>query len=157
MQVDTQFNRTVWFAALSALPEPEFISSVSELVRDWTIKPLAVPQAGLGMLKLKDAALGEAFYLGEFPLVTAWLEVNSPDGRSSQGAAQVMGDNMELAEAHAVCDAILSGHLTGYQKIMAWVVQGMARREETQLERKRILAHTRVDFSLLDDVGEEVD
>ena len=118
-------------------------------------RPKSLPQTGLGMLKLNDSAFNEPFYLGEFPLSSAWLEITTNEGQHAEGAAQVMDDNLELTEALALCDAILSARLPGWQRVAAFVDLGMQRRNTIQEERKRMLAHTKVDFSLLDDVGDD--
>lgn len=148
-------ERTKWLAALTAIPSAELMVLTEELSKGWEIKPMSVPQSGLGMLKLNDTAFAEPFYMGEFPVASAWLKITTPDGHTAEGAAQVMDDRIEVAEAHALCDAILSGHLPGHDRVLTMVEKGLAIREETRLERKRILAHTQVDFSLLDDVADE--
>ena len=148
-------NRTTWVSALTVLPIDEVLALTARLSANWRIRPKSVPQTGLGMLKLNDSAFNEAFYLGEFPLASAWLEVRTADGQIAQGAAQVMDDRMELAEALALCDAILDGGLPGWEQVAVMVEKGLRVREAIQLERKRILAHTQVDFSLLDDVGDD--
>ena len=91
-------ERTSWVSALSALPTNELLSFTAELSIGWKIHPKSVPQSGLGMLKLKDGAFDEPFYLGEFPISSAWLEVTTPDGQLAEGAAQVMDVQVEVAE-----------------------------------------------------------
>lgn len=105
------------------------------------------------MLRLRDGALGEAFYLGEFPVSCAWLQLSLPDGRTAQGAAQILDDNMELVEAIAICDGILSANLPGENEILDALHRGMSIRNQTGKIRKHMLKNTRVDFSLLDATG----
>ncbi len=147
-------DRTQWVSALTAQPSDKLLAITAELSNDWSIRPKSLPQSGLGMLKLKDSAFEEPFYLGEFPLASAWLEIKTAEGVVVQGAAQVMDDRVEIAEALAICDAVLSAQLPGWEKIAELLEHGMARRKATQRERKQILASTQVDFSLLDDVGD---
>ena len=149
----TMIERTEWVSALKALPKKVLFDLTQELSEDWILRPKSLPQSGLGMMKLKDSAFNDAFYLGEFPISSAWLEVTTPDGSKAEGAAQVMDDNVELAEALALCDAVLSAELTGWKQVYNLVEQGVAICEKTKRERKLILARTRVDFSLLDNVG----
>ena len=149
-------ERTSWISALSALPGNELIGFTDKISETWTLHPKVVPQAGLGMLQLKDSAFNEAFYLGEFPLASAWLEVTTDDGQKAEGAAQVMDDRIQLAEALALCDAILSARLPGWEKVSMMIEKGLAVREATNKKRKMMLARTRVDFSLLDNTGNEV-
>jgi len=146
-------QRTAWVRALKALPTNNLLALTTKLSEDWTLRPKSVPQSGLGMMKLKDSAFNETFYLGEFPLATAWLEVTTADGHKAEGAAQVMDDRVEVAEALALCDAILSSKLPGWKQIYNMMEQGVAINERTNRERKMMLARTKVDFSLLDNVG----
>lgn len=148
-------QRTAWVSALKALPTNELLAFTKKLSVDWTLRPKSLPQSGLGIMKLKDSAFNEAFYLGEFPISSAWLEVTTPEGHKAEGAAQVMDDNVEIAEALAVCDAALSSELPGWKKVYSMVEQGFSLREKTNRERKMMLARTRVKFSLLDNVRDD--
>jgi len=154
MNNKTMIERTAWVRALKALPKKDLLDLTGELSEDWMLRPKSLPQSGLGMMKLKDGAFNDAFYLGEFPISSAWLEITTPDGSKAEGAAQVMDDNTELAEALALCDAILSSKLPGWEQIYNLVEKGIAITEKTNRERKMMLARTRVDFSLLDNVGD---
>jgi len=146
-------QRTAWVSALKALPTYNLLALTKKLSADWTLRPKSVPQSGLGMMKLKDSAFNEAFYLGEFPMSSAWLEVTTADGDKAEGAAQVMDDRVEVAEALALCDAVLSSQLPGWEKVYNLVEQGVAINKKSNRERKMMLARTRVDFSLLDNIG----
>ena len=146
-------QRTEWISALKVLPIDNLLALTTKLSENWILRPKSVPQSGLGVMKLKDTAFNEAFYLGEFPLATSWLEVTTPDGKKSEGAAQVMDDRVELAEALALCDAVLSSQLPGWEQVYNLVEQGVAINKKSNRERKMMLARTRVDFSLLDNVG----
>jgi len=150
-------NRTNWVSALKTLPINELISSTTELSESWTLRPKSLPQSGLGMLKIKESAFNEQFYLGEFCLSSAWLEVTTTEGLVAEGAAQVMDDRVELAEALALCDAILSAQLPGWEKVSTMVEKGLSLRKATETERKKMLANTLVDFSLLDDADKGQD
>lgn len=121
------------------------------------IRPTALPQAGLGMLKLRESAMGEVFYLGEFPMAQCQVSITTPQGQVAEGGAVVMDDCVERVECLAICDAVLNQHLCGWESVMALVEKGECLRRKIEADRKAILAHTRVDFSLLDDVGEGQD
>ena len=149
-------NRTNWVSALKTLPFNELLATTVELSADWTLRPKSIPQSGLGMLKIKECAFNEQFYVGEFCLSSAWLEVTTTDGQVAEGAAQVMDDRVELAEALALCDAILSAQLPGWENISSMIDRGLVIRESTNRERKQMLARTQVDFSLLDDANDKV-
>lgn len=147
-------ERSEWVCALKALPADEVISFASRLSADCMVRPKAMPQAGLGMLKLRESAFAQEFYLGEFPFASAWLEVTSQDGQVAEGAAQVMDDRQELAESLALCDAVLAGRLPGWEQVLTLIERGRAINVAAVRERKRMLACTQVDFSLLDDAEE---
>ena len=147
--------REEWLSALSAVPEAALDRVAQSFPNTWKIRPKALPQTGLGMLKMRDAALGDAFYLGEFPLATCWVTVTTDDCVTAEGAALLMDDRIERAEQLALCDAVLSAGLPGWEAVANLVAQGTRRRHEIQCERKSMLARTRVDFTLLDDVGDE--
>ncbi|MGC9518120.1 MAG: phosphonate C-P lyase system protein PhnG [Desulfuromonadaceae bacterium] len=148
-------ERSQWCSALQALPEKQILSLIKEMMSTWRVRPKVIPQAGLGMLKLKDSALCEPFYLGEFPLASAWIEVETADGTVAEGAAQIMSDHTELAEALALCDAVLAAQLPGWEQVAELLAEGVAIRARIAGERKQILSRTQVDFSLLDEVGGE--
>ena len=150
-----QVSREQWGSLLSSLPESRLKEVVDRVSSGWRIRPRAVPQSGLGMLKMKDSALNESYYLGEFPMSSCWLSVSTANGQVAEGASLIMDDNLEQSERLAICDAILSAQLPGYEEIDALLLEGMNRRRQIEAERKSILARTRVDFSLLDDVGED--
>ncbi|MGD8784865.1 MAG: phosphonate C-P lyase system protein PhnG [Thioalkalispiraceae bacterium] len=141
--------------SLLAIPLKELTSVVNDLKQAFEVRPVSLSTSGLGMLKLKDSAFHEPFYLGEFPLVSAWLEVKSKTGETVQGAAYVMDDQKELAEMLALCDAVHSARLPGYENVEQLALKGMSAIEKRHHERKQILAHTKVEFSLLDEVEDE--
>lgn len=129
--------------------------AVKQLTDDWQIQPVALPQAGLGLLKLEDGAFHEPFYLGEFPVTTAHLSITLPDGESVEGAAVMMSDDILHVESLAMCDAILTHELSGCETIRELLVEGRALQQQETNKRHAMLAKTRVDFSLLGDAGDE--
>ena len=120
-----------------------------QITTGWQLRYKSLPQSGLGMLKLRDGALQEPFFLGEIPIASAWVELTLPNGDVVEGAAQVMDDNKDLAEALAVCDAVLANQLTGHDLLTALLQQGADKLHSEQKNRQQILNRTRVDFSLL--------
>lgn len=153
MTTRLELERTQWPGGLNALSASEVILFASELSADWIVRPKSMPQSGLGMLKIKESAFGEEFFLGEFPVASAWLEITTPAGQVAEGAAQVMDDRQELAESIAMCDAVLSARLPGWESVLQLIEKGQALKAATARERKQILACTQVDFSLLDEAG----
>jgi alpha-D-ribose 1-methylphosphonate 5-triphosphate synthase subunit PhnG len=151
----SELTREAWVSALSLLPETRLTELVNGFPKAWKVQPTMLPQAGLGMLKMKDSAFNESFYLGEFPLASCAVTVTTESGVTAEGAALVMDDRVERAEQLALCDAVLSAQLPGWQAVNELLLEGCVRRDEINRERKAMLARTKVDFSLLEDVGGE--
>jgi alpha-D-ribose 1-methylphosphonate 5-triphosphate synthase subunit PhnG len=143
-----------WPYALSAISKEKLKRAVEEICLNWEIKPKTLPQSGLGLLQLKESALSENFFLGEFPVSSAYITITLPNGDKIEGASIIMSDDPELAERLAICDAVLSAKLSGHEQIDAFVQEGLRIREEQQKVRNAMLASTQVDFSLLDTVEE---
>jgi alpha-D-ribose 1-methylphosphonate 5-triphosphate synthase subunit PhnG len=137
------------------LPEKRLAEVINDFPADWKIQPTTLPQVGLGMLKMLDSAFNESFYLGEFPLASCSIRVTTSSGSSAEGAALVMDDRLDRAEQLALCDAVLAGQLPGWQSVEALLQEGEAIRKQISRERKSVLARTKVNFSLLEDVGGE--
>ena len=128
----------------------------TRISKNWSVRPVALPQAGLGLLKLQDGAFHESFYLGEFPLATAHIAIlTDPDGEEVEGAASMMTDDAKMVEALAMCDAVLTHQLDGWQEIQNLVAEGKEIEKQTTIRRNAMLEKTRVDFSLLDEAGSE--
>lgn len=144
-----------WIRELTALPEQQVIDLAARLSEGWQVMSRSLPQSGLGMLKLRDGAFHDAFYLGEFPLSQAHISLCTRQGQSVEGAASLMTDKLALVEALAVCDAILQHRLEGVDELIQAVEQGRELVEEQQRIRNAMLQRTRVDFSLLSSTDED--
>jgi len=140
--------------ALMQVPKEQLNKLVKQLTSTWEVQPVALGQAGLGLLKLEDGAFHEPFYLGEFPLATAHLSITLPNSDYFEGAAMMMGDDQTQVESLALCDAILSHDLEGYEMIQRLVFEGQVIRQQEIDKRSATLAKTRVDFSLIGDTGD---
>lgn len=151
----TDLPREQWVAVLSKVPEEKLSDLVSSFPSTWEVVPKVLPQSGLGLLKLRDSALGEEFFLGEFPLSSCWISITTESGEKAEGAAWIMDDRQQRVEELALCDAVLSARLHGWQQVADLIKEGLAISNKIELERKSILAKTRVDFSLLEEVGFE--
>lgn len=153
----TSLPRSSWLRALTA-HEPEALKALArDVAAGWHIRLERLPQAGLALLALKEGAFDEAWYLGEFPISVCELELETPTGQCARGAAQVMADDAELARALAILDACLAGGLPGAERIAGWLESGVRKRAEEDARRQAMLAATRVDFCMLNDVAEEDD
>lgn len=150
-------QREQWVSVLSRVPSATLQALVEGFPSNWVVKAKTLPQSGLGMLKMRDSALGESFYLGEFPLASCWVSIRTEQGDEAEGAAWIMEDSIERAEQMAMCDAVLSARLPGWQKVVDLLEIGVEMQKYESRERKSLLAKTRVDFSLLDDAGDDND
>ena len=74
--------RRDWTRALAALPATEIKAAADTITRTHEVQDIRLPQAGLGLLTLRDGAFHEPFYLGEVPepmryrFTTPWLALN---------------------------------------------------------------------------------
>ena len=139
-----------WLRSLTALNPETVIQLASQLAKDWKVSYEAIPQKGLSLLQLQDSVFKEPYYLGEIPLSTAQVRLENADGQSYQGGGQVMSDLPDFATSLAICDAIFSNELMGWEQVAELIDRGRAIRQEEDRLRGAMLAKTRVDFSLLD-------
>ena len=140
-----------WIRALTAHPTKDLIALAEALTHEAAVSLLQLPQAGLGLITLQESAFHDQFYLGEFPLSSCHVELQYAGGFSGAGSAQVMADDAELAKALAILDGILAHQLPGWQQALQYLQQGQVQRKQLDLQRKTILAKTRVDFATLDE------
>lgn len=142
-------GRADWLQALMALSRDEVKDVVQGLLTDKEVRLTTLPNSGLGLLKFNDSALNQSFYLGEFPLASASVEITLADGSQILGAAQVMDDDSDFATSLAIADAILAHGAEDSKKLTEMVAQGQKKRQDEQAIRQSILTRTKVDFSLL--------
>jgi len=145
----TVLHRRRWLPALTALSLDELNTTVLSLLAGYEIEHQALPEDGLGLLKIRDGALGQSFYLGEFPLATAHILLRDPSGHGYPGAAQLLGDSVDKAIIMAVCDALLSNALPESAGIEPLVQTGLKRLQARESRRSAMLERTRVEFDLL--------
>jgi len=146
--------RKEWAAALCALPAAEVKHLANVLSGELEVRDVALPHAGLGLLNLRDGAFEESYFIGEIPVARAEVIVRSAAGDEERGGALIVDDRAQLARAIAILDAVLAGKLPGSAPALALLRRGMEVRRQKHDERKKLLAATRVDFSLL---GQEDD
>ena len=142
-------QREQWVNALTAHPAQTVKELAAQFASQYVVTHTRLPQTGLGLLKIRDGAFHDNFYLGEIPISTCDVEVRISDGRSVTGGAQVMADDAELARALAILDAILAAELPGWETITDYLQSGAELREKEAHRRHTVLNETRVDFSLL--------
>lgn len=149
--------RANWAHTLAALPAHEIRAAAEHLERTHEVEDVSLPQAGLGLLQLRDGAFHEPFYLGEVPLTRAHVRVRTEDGSEASGGAVLLDDRMKLVRSLAILDAVLAARLPGWEIAAELVERGAAQHAEMTAQRQIILARTRVDFSLLGQTNEEDD
>lgn len=157
MTAPDSYPRSDWPRLLSALPATQVQQAAQTLATDCAVEDLSLPNAGLGLLQLCDGALGDAYFLGEVPLARAHVRLTTGDGRSAEGAAQLLDDRAGLARAIAILDALLVERLPGAEQALALLHKGSEIRQTEARERRALLQATRVDFSLLGSGEEEMD
>jgi alpha-D-ribose 1-methylphosphonate 5-triphosphate synthase subunit PhnG len=143
--------RRRWVVALAALPRPQVFALATRLAERHTVLPVSVSQAGLALLPLREPVQHKVFYIGETPLSASQVEIRSEGREPVQGAAQVMADDADLADALAIVDGVLSGHLDGWEEAAALVREGLRALDSEARERHAMLTRSRVDFSLLEE------
>lgn len=142
-------SRNLWIYALSAIPKPDLKAAADRIKNRYVIRHCNLPEEGLGLLKMIDGALGDPYYLGEFPVASAHVELHDRQDRIFPGGAHVMHDSADYATDLAVCDAALAGRLHGWEEIAGLIDTGIRLRDQQARRRKTMLSRTRVDFDLL--------
>lgn len=155
--LSNQHQRAQLPRLLMALPEVEVIAVAASFATQYTIEDIKLPQAGLGLMQLKDSALQEGYFLGEIPLATAHVVLTDAQHNRTEGAAQIMHSEASLARAIAIMDAVVSAKLSGHEAVTQLLARGLTVLTEQKSSRKKMLARTRVDFSLLSSAEEEED
>lgn len=156
MSGNIPFVRSEWPKLLSVLPATQLKAVADELESKYAVTDLLPGQAGLALLQLRDSALGDNYFMGEIPLSQAHVRLTTQDGRSVEGAAQVMDDRAGVARAISIIDAVLSERLPGYECVVDLLNEGMGIVEASTRQRRALLNATKVDFSILGS-SEELD
>ena len=154
---DALYGRAQWPRLLLACPVESVRSLACKLCEQHAVQDIRLPQSGLALLKLRDSAQGDAYYPGEVPLAIAHVRVTTSEGKSCEGAVQLLDDRASLARAIAVMDAVMAGQLPGHEEAQALLANAYTRLAEQTAQRRALLASTRVDFSLLGASEEEND
>jgi alpha-D-ribose 1-methylphosphonate 5-triphosphate synthase subunit PhnG len=142
---------------LSALPPAEVQGLADALGREHTVQDVVLPQSGLGLLKLRDGALHDAYYLGEVPLARAQVIVRAGTGREAEGGALILDDRAQQARSFAILDAVYRAGLPGCERVRDLLARGGAALVREERDRRSLAAATKVDFALLSSSLEEED
>jgi phosphonate C-P lyase system protein PhnG len=144
-----------WGAALLGLDRRRVLEVAGRLSQTLRIRLRRVPVAGLAMTRVRDTVLNHAFNLGEIPLTSVHVRLSAPDGRSGEGGASLMCDDLELAEATAIIDGVLAHGLEGAAEAARLVQEGLDRLNVREAQRRSMLERTRVSFAHLDQQQED--
>lgn len=150
--------RKDWPSALCALNANKVKEVVALLLPNFEVRDVALPQAGLGLLNMRDSAFHESYFIGEMPVARSEVILRTSSGEETRGGAVIVDDRSQFARSIAILDAVLAGKLAGWEHAAELVEQGIEVRQLKDKERKKLLTATRVDFSLLgqeDDEDEE--
>lgn len=138
-----------------ALPEDEVLAIAASIAGQYTIEDIKLPQAGLGLMQVMDSVLNEGYFLGEIPLATAHVVLTDAQQNRTEGAAQIMHSEAALARAIAIIEAVVSARLAGHEAVTQLLARGLTVLTAQKSSRKKMLARTRVDFSLLSSTEED--
>jgi alpha-D-ribose 1-methylphosphonate 5-triphosphate synthase subunit PhnG len=142
-------------SALCSVPVSRVKELSALLIHNIDVRDIALPQSGLGLLSMSDGAFHESFFIGEIPVARSEVILRIVSGEEYKGGAVIVDDRAQLARAIAILDAVWAGRLTGWEDVENLVQLGLVVRSKTDSERKKLLAVTRVDFSLLGEEDEE--
>ena len=126
--------RKDWPGALCALHAGEVKATVAELLQKMEVRDVALPQAGLGLLSLRDGAFREPFFIGEIPVARAEVIVRTAAGDEARGGTVIVDDRAQLARSIAILDAVMAGKLPGWEQAAAL---GATRRRNTRTNEQR--------------------
>lgn len=158
MATDLTMSRSEWATALAALPAAEVQGLAGAIATRYRVEDVSLPESGLALLPLRDSALEETFYLGEVPVSQARVRLLEATGRcAAEGGTVLLDDRAQLARCIAVLDAALAARVDGWEAIAVLIERGQRRRDAQTALRRRFLARTRVDFSLLGPQEEDGD
>ncbi|EEA00997.1 phosphonate C-P lyase system protein PhnG [Burkholderia sp. H160] len=145
----SQPPRGDWMRYWTNVPAQRIRELAHCLSEKFQVEDLEIPQSGLALVPLTDAAMGETYYLGEIPIAKAHVRLTDPRGGTTEGAAIVMDDRTSLIRALAILDAITAAAWPGHDASLELLREGKQIVEATSADRKKLLAATRVDFALL--------
>jgi len=148
--------RSSWSRLLSLADREAVLATAEAIAARVRIEPLAPPESGLVLIAVRDGVAGVPFHLGEMPAARVALRVSTAEGRIGEGGAIVQNEDLELARATALLDAVLAHALPGWEDAVALLRAGARRAAEIEERRTTLLARTRVDFRAFSELaGEE--
>lgn len=153
----SQVPRRSWSRLLQAVDTGETLALANHFSHQFHIEDIQLPESGLALLKNRDGAQGEDYFLGEIPLARAHVRITTHDHQCVEGGAQILDDRTSLARAIAILDAILAHELPGCEQVQQLMAKGETSIKQQEAQRHAMLSTTRVDFSLLGNDEDEHD
>lgn len=147
-------SRTLLPARLCAADRAQVLHTAMQLCEGLQRIPLIPSESGLALLPWQDAVMHQPFYLGEVPMSRAAVALTNHLGQRIEGGAVLMADDLPLAEALAVLDAVWAHRWPGAEQVAALAAQGQQVLAHRRAARHTMLTRTRVDFSLLSQADE---
>lgn len=145
--------RALWGRCWAAADRSAVLAAAAAIASGVRVEPLAPPESGLVLLCLRDSVGGTPFHLGKMPAARVALRLRRADGRCAEGGAFVQMEDLELAQAIAVLDAVLAEGWEASEDVVALLRVGADRLAEIERRRRIILARTRVDFQAFADLS----
>lgn len=144
-----EIPRSHWLRLWTSLPPKRIHAIAADLEQRYRIDDVELTQTGLGLLPLTDSALGDVYFVGEIPLARAHVRIVDSQGRKEEGGAMLADDRASFARALAILDGAVAARLPGYEPAHKLLSEGASKVAQIDGDRKKMLAATRVDFSLL--------
>jgi len=149
ISITSHIARGDWIRYWTNVPPERIRKLAHHFSQSYRVEDLEIAQSGLALVPLTDAAMGDTWYLGEIPVAKAHVRLTNPQGDMTEGAAIVMDDRTSLIRALAILDAVTAAEWPGYDIAVELLHVGRQAVDATAADRKKLLAATRVDFSLL--------
>ncbi|MFW5829387.1 MAG: phosphonate C-P lyase system protein PhnG, partial [Planctomycetota bacterium] len=89
--------REQWSRCLAVIASERLTAITRRLCQGFEIRHRQVPQSGLGMLRLREPSLGDAFNLGEFPLCVVAVDLIDAQSQLISGGCALMSDDLDQA------------------------------------------------------------
>lgn len=141
--------RNQWPRFIQAVSVEKTLALAKSFGAKYRIEDIQRPESGLALIKNRDGACGEEYFLGETPVSRAHLRIFQGNELVGEGGAQILDDRSDLARAIAIIDAVVANQLQGYEEACKLLQEGEAQIKQQQEQRSSLLSRTLVDFSLL--------
>jgi len=141
--------RSQWPRLLQVLDTTTTQALAKRFSQSFRVVDIKLPESGLALLRNRDGARGEDYFLGEIPLARAHVRLFMGEQLLGEGGAQILDDRSDLARAIAILDTVLASKLPGHEDVCELLCQGIKLIEQQQKQRAAMISSTLVDFSLL--------